>query len=472
MILHTLFRLLTICCSGHGWRRLVGGLVSALVLAACSILPATPNQLAVLATTPTHPRTAASTTPQTPLTTHLDPTSLVLETQTPLQTQTPPPNLEPFVTAPALRFDSWSPKSQWIAYWTGEAHEETPASLAFFNVLTSETCSPAGVLADDLTSGRVLCQQENRVIVVLNDEGLAMKGAPCELFKPTENVIHPDTSITFSLDGHYRAEKTYSPEGQLVAYTVTITDITTGQPVVTFSWEASIYLSASEPGWLNHELYLIGQTYQDGIVYLSLPDGQSHDLFTDLMGLTSFDNETVWLVFYTTNPITGVYHILLQWQGAPTYENWSPLLLYHSELAQVEELSFYGVRSFGGYGSWGLSPDGQWLIVGNPVEDGDPANDTGEDYWLRAVDPPGSEAVQFSGRGGLGELSSNGQMMAFVRAASVIDILSFPDGQFLSQWHTVGYHLDRMWWSHDGTHLVVQGFPDASDQEALFLIQP
>jgi hypothetical protein len=241
------------------------------------------------------------------------------------------------------------------------------------------------------------------------------------------------------------------------------------QIVTSFSWQASIYLRASEPGWLNDELYLIGQTFQEGVLYLSTSDGQPHNLLTDLMQVTTFDNETLWLVFHETDPATGAYHILLQWQGGTSYENWSPLLLYHGELNLVEELAFYKARAYCARGNcWGLLPAGQWLLIGDAVAEGDPANDEGRDKWLRPTDPPGSEAMEIVNQGALGDLSPNGEQIARSQSSGSIQILTFPERQMLGEWHAVGHRLAHTWWSPDGSHLAVA----AADPEVLFVINP
>jgi hypothetical protein len=53
-----------------------------------------------------------------------------------------------------------------------------------------------------------------------------------------------------------------------------------------------------------------------------------------------------------------------------------------------------------------------------------------------------------------------------------LQILSFPDGQVISQWITTGYPVDRAWWSPDGEYLALQGFSRNGQSEAIFLIRP
>lgn len=457
---------------------MVCGGVIILMVAACSIQSVEPQlatavSTAILLPTPTNPSGLAPTPAVTPEPTNSPSATPTLVTATVEQEQTQEPSLKPIVTASSLRFDSWSPDSQWLAYWAGSATETGSASLAFFNVLSGENCSQTDLIAEDMMSGGVRWQAEDQVIVRLNEANEAI-GIPCHTFTPLNNQRFTGSTITYSPNRENYAETSYdASQGQVISYTVTIRNTTTDETVTAFSWEASIYLSGSEPDWLNNELYLIGQTaWEQGVLYLSIVDGQPHNLLTDLMGLTTFDNETVWLVFHKSDPITGAYHILLQWQGAPTYENWSPLLLYHSELNLLEELTFYKVRPFDDYGPLGFSQDGHWLLIGSPVEGGDPANDAGRDYWLRPVDPPNSEAMELPGLGSIRGLSPDGKWVARLQDGKFIHLLTFPEGEDVNQWEVSGYHGDRLWWSPDSRFLVVWGAALDNGQESLFLVEP
>lgn len=392
------------------------------------------------------------------------------EKTTPSDVQNMLNTVEPLITANSLRFDSWSLDSKWIAYWFAD-NKESSISLGFANILSNEICQHEEIIAQNLESGTIIWQNDNKVVVVPGLEEEAMTGAPCERFFPLENGPSLEGKGEVSPDGHYRAVTTFTSEGQLIHNTVTITDTATNKTILTFFWEASVHAVRGGPSWLTNDLYLIGQTYQQGLLYLSVPDGQTGNVLTDLMGIENYDEETVWWVFSHVETAIDKFHILLQWWGGPT--QWPPLLLYHSESALVENLPFYKARPFSIYSSlYGFSPDGLWLLVGNPVEGGNPAEDSGEDYWLRSVDPPGGSFVQLANQAALGGLSNNGQMTAFLHANNSIQIVSFPDGQLLSQWQTPGYEVDRLWWSADSSGLIAWGINLESGQHTLFVIQP
>lgn len=397
----------------------------------------------------------------------------VVEEDTRPEVRIPSNTVEPYIAAARLRFDSWSPDSQWLAYWFSDQDEAGSTSLVFANVNTGVVCQQAEIVAPSLESGSVSWQADGNVIVVSGLNQDAWIGAPCEALASTENGSHPDEKGELSPNGRYHAVTTFTSEGQLLHYTVTITDTIAHQNIITFSWKASVHAVKGGPSWLTNDLYLIGQTFQQGVLYLSLPNGQIGNVLTDLIGIETYDKETTWWVFSQSQPSTGAYHLLLQWWGGSTA--WSPLLLYHGERDQVEELPFYKARHFSPSNTSalsGFSPDGQWLIVGHLVEGGDPANDPGQDYWVRPVDPPGGSFVQVVNQAVLGGLSSHGHRLALFHDNSLIQIVSFPEGEMLSQWPIPGYDVDRLWWSPDDARLALWGIDVESGQEVLFVIEP
>jgi len=252
----------------------------------------------------------------------------------------------------------------------------------------------------------------------------------------------------------------------------TITDLTTGQIIATVSYDSS-YADAwrGGPQWLNNEAYLIPPAIDEGILYVSLPDGKVGNLVTDFLGLDPAYVLQYRSVFSQVDPATGAYHLLLKWEGGPTP---LPLLLYHSELDEIETLPFYG--AWGIYsGIPGIFPDGEWLLLSDPVGD-EPSLEKSGGVWLRPVDPPGSEAIQlYEGKMSPADngLSLVSQRMAFVNNGKVVYLLSFPDGVFLSRWSARGYDsLQPAAWSPDGSRLAAWGLNDASGQTALFVVEP
>lgn len=381
------------------------------------------------------------------------------------ETATPLLKVEPLFTASGLRlrFDSWAPNSQWITFWVGEA-DDLPAYLAFANVNSGETCQHDDVKAQDLGSGRVVWQEDGSAIAILNREGEAIGGVPCEAFASVDNVSLPNpySRVDLSPDGRHLAERIILElEEQAFHTELRVTEVGTGRTIVSVPYIDSPHFVYGGPRWLNDELYLIGMTVDKGILYYSVSDDRVGNVFPDLLGLAMNDEQNVSTIGVQADPTFGEYHMLLGMsdQGA---------LLFHSELDQAEELHFYPGSFADGSGGWrSFSPDGKWLLFLNdtPVGNGE------MDYWLRAVDPPSSAPVKIADQASSGGLSSNGQLMAFFRQGNVL-IVSFPEGRLLSRWQAPNYWLDRLWWSPDGSRLVTYGSHMESGQEALFVIEP
>jgi hypothetical protein len=338
---------------------------------------------------------------------------------------------EPLATATRLRFDTWSPDGRWMAYWQGES-EDLPAHLVFIDTHSGKVCRH-----EELTSGfwdgYAIWQDDGRVLAMLNRNKDVFRGTPCGVFDPVRDYALPEEGGDVSSDGRYRADTVARTEEQLIHNVTTITELRTGKTVAHVAWDASVHALQSGPRWLNDELYLLGQTLNQGVLYIEPPYGRTGDVLTDLFGLGAQYDKSIWHVFSYTDPVAGTYHILLQWDGGPVR---SPILLYHSELKKVEELAFYEVHPFSATDHEPLdffSPEGKWLLVSDPLNEEHPPNAIGEDYWLQPVDPPGSEAVKIATGLAAGKTSWAAQKMAFYDRQAIY-IFNLPDGELLGRW--------------------------------------
>ncbi|MCI0555122.1 MAG: hypothetical protein L0287_29595 [Anaerolineae bacterium] len=368
--------------------------------------------------------------------------------------------IELLITTPRLRFDSWSPDSQWIAYWFSDS-DDAPVNLAFADVSSGEICQHNEISADDIESGNVRWLENGNAIVFQDPRGDVLGGVPCGVFSSVENATTLKKEIEHvSPDGRYRADTSISGwEGELMHNITTITEISTNQIAVSVKWDGSPHVWA-ESGWLNNELYLVGLDVNSGALYVSAPDNKVGNVVSDFLGIK--DIGYISHIGRHAETTTGEYHLLIElWNGPPG----SPLLLYHSELDLVEELPFY--RSWIVNGS-SISPDGEWLFISYPSLK---TNDETTDFWIRSVDPPDSVALQLAEGMGFVGFSNEAQKIAFTDNTYVY-ILNFPNGELLSQWGASGYEIDRVWWSPDGSRLVMQGFPTGSQPEALFVVEP
>ena len=244
-----------------------------------------------------------------------------------------------------------------------------------------------------------------------------------------------------------------------------ITDLETGQPVVTTTYIGGVHILQG-PMWLTNELFLIGKTVDQGLRYIALPEGRVGNVLPDLLGLDAGDEEHIRRVDSHADPTTGAYHLLLV--GLKSVSG-SSLLLYHSELDRLEELPFYGAGAIFRFMSY--SPDGKWLLLVNPLDQGEPGPEA--EYWLRPVDPLGSPAVEIPRLAhdmGFSAFSVQAQKMAFLGSSSV-HIFDFPSARPLGRWSAPGYSEDFIQWSPDGKRLAVMGSQFGVIAKALIVIE-
>ena len=313
----------------------------------------------------------------------------------------------------------------------------------------------------------------------------------CEALTPVEAVAFPGriTEDEMSPDGRYRAEtRIVRWEGEAMYKTLVITEPGAGRTIATVSCVDSPHFLPVGRGWLNEELHLIGKTVDHGVLYISMPEGMLGHVLPDMLGLDAGDEEYVLFVQSQMDPASDEYHLLLQEyrDDAPLF----PLLLYHSELDQVEEVPFYLAWPF--FCGSSFTPDGGWLLLGNPIAEGEPVDAV--DYWLRPVDPPGSAAIEVKAGMRLDGVSAQAQKMAEIVADAVLHkwafcglsrqaqqmafcrdtsvrVLGLPDGEPLGVWSTPPYDARYLSWSPDGSRAVAAGYDARTEKEALFVIQ-
>lgn len=415
---------------------------------------------------------AACNAPAEPLPSEMPPTATPHGTSiSPSRTPAPTPftetpenasislnKMEPFITPDALRvrFDSWSLDGLWIAYWHAE-NEEQPASLAFANVASGQTCQAEEVQAQSLGSDLLHWQEDGSVIIFPGgSSGVPLKGMPCEVFVPTEESARsdPKTSTYLSPDGRYLAtERIIRQEEAVFHIELQITELAAGQNLLTLSYLGSPHLIFGGPRWLNNDIYVIGKTVDQGALYYSILEDRVAHLYPDLLGL---ETEKDFAFFTQTDPKVGMFHVLLLSDG--------PALLYHSESNQLEELTLTDAVNFAD-ASGGLSyfsPDGKWLLLNQTV---------GRSYWLHPVDPPRSTPTELASYGRASGLSPDGQKLALAQGNRAINIVRFPAWALSSRWTVAGFDLQGLWWSPDSQRLVAWGMNPNSGKEALFLIQ-
>ena len=151
--------------------------------------------------------------------------------------------VEPVATAPSLRFDSWSPDNETLAYWEFTAEETAtsylnpPGTLHFFNIRTGQTCPYRAVPGQEARS--VMWLANGKIIAFSADH--ARLGTPCadDFISVSDRAIDhaqaPDPSL--SPNGTHRANTISQGEANGTLNVVTtITHVTTGQVQDVIKW--------------------------------------------------------------------------------------------------------------------------------------------------------------------------------------------------------------------------------------------
>ena len=427
--------------------------------------------------------------------------------------------IEPLATAGMIRFHSWSPDGETLAYWEFTPEEAAvsytypPGTLKFLNARTGETCqSPYNVGYGWFLSNPIAWLSDGRILIVADGE--VARGTPCgddfvtlgDLFPvPISSIVtHTPDRSTFWLAGPgcclYEPETqsvrsiedmrgdspgySWSPADDRLAISVLlktsggafaaatyIVDVSTGavEDVIEYEHRGGLGNLAG-PIWLGEDRFLIQETADQGPLLVTV--GQDIvQVAPELFGQPgapipsgALDGSVMYLA--ATAAVvegTGAYHIMLFGIGTAPDSGFPPILLYHSESGEVEELRFEQMPTF--------SPDGRWLAVSQ-------APTTKADQylklWLQPVDPPGSEARIVLRTDAV---SSDVKWTADWTKVAVglvggISVFSFPDGAHIRAWRTEPYSTFPEAWSPNNEFLAAMSFVFGSGdhEQALFVV--
>jgi len=422
--------------------------------------------------------------------------------------------IEPLATAGMIRFHSWSPDGETLAYWEFTAEEAAvdytypPGTLNFLNARTGQRCQSPYNVGYGYFNNPIAWLPDGRILII--SDGQVVRGTPCGDDFATLTIFQvPITSIAaytpdrsmFLLSSEkgyllYELETNFvrsvdtsvgggspgyswSPSGGWLAVTAVrdypahfematyVVDVQTGTVEDVIEWQhRDAEGNFAGPIWLGEDQFLIQETLDQGPLLASV--GQSViQVAPELFGLSAApmptgapDGSVTYLVATgATVEGTDTYHIILSRQEP----NSMPPRLYHSETGEVEELRFEQMPEF--------SPDGRWLALSQaPTSKADQYLK----LWLQPVDPPGSEARLVLRTNAV---SSNVKWTAdwtkvVIGLVDGISIFSFPDGAHIRAWGTGHYSAFPAAWSPDSKFLAVMGrtlgngYPD----EALFVV--
>jgi hypothetical protein len=384
-------------------------------------------------------------------------------------------SVEPIVTAPSIRFDSWSLDNETLAYWKFTAEEAAtsylnpPGTLHFFNIRTGRNCAYRATLGQEARSVAWLADGQ---VIVFSDRQ-ARQGAPCRddfvsvSDRATNHTRTPDLSL--SPNGTYRANTVSQVEANgTLSVVTTITNVTTERVEDVVGWKHRGGLGELGLGgqWLTDDRFLINETLDRGPL-LVIVGKEIIEVVPKLFGMASTRSipkpDENFMVLRATAAValdTPSYHIVLS--GVGLEAGFPPIRLYHSETDEVEELPLK-------YLWWqAFSPDGHWLLLDDHPSKG--GHETHE-IWVRPVDPVGNDPHWLIRDVSSFLVWSPDATAIAAGSAHEVFILSFPGGSRLSAWQLGEYEGVPAAWSPDGCSLVVQGYLAGQQQEALFVIR-
>lgn len=406
-------------------------------------------------------------------------TAEVTPTQPPTLTSAPSPTptaelpgvpLQPLATAAAIRVDSWSLDSAWVAYWssTEEDVETAPypfpsGTLHLLNIRTGQDCSYPEYVAHGYDDG-VIWQPDGQVMVVSG--GSTRRGTPCgDDFTPAAyprdaELGKPDTAL--SPEAGYRARTWAQDEADgTISAVTTIADALTGEVENVVEWKHEGGLGDFGLGgqWLTKDLFLINETLDRGPLLIAVGNG-TIEVASELFGLPPLehwepDNSADLRAEGEVMKGTRTYHIVLHGAG-------TDITLYHSETAEIESIPLRHPSYLA------FSPDGRWLML---YERYDKDGYERQALSIRPADPPGSEARLFAEEFSYAVWSPEGMKIAVGLPGGAISVFSLPDGVQLGSWTTGQYEALPIAWSPDGNLLAVQGYASGEWQQALFVVR-
>jgi hypothetical protein len=279
--------------------------------------------------------------------------------------------ISPAVVASRIFIGSWSPDSQWLAYWTfteGEVEVDYtyPAgSLYFVHAKTGEICEAIQSVRYPYVPVLPVKWQPDGSVILRADK-VWIQTVPCgkdfEIISNLPNDGSESISV-FSPSGKYELTSISSYNLDNTEKLVqTITETVTKKVLNTIGWTSSRMLDQFDSGgeWITDELFLIRDTIEKGPQLIQV-NQDPINVLTDLFNLQPDD--------YCLQPICEVrllaegthiqqssdYQIVLSGRGA--INKLPSLLLYNSIDQQIRTLDF---TSHGGF-----SPTGETIILLN-----------------------------------------------------------------------------------------------------------
>ncbi len=389
--------------------------------------------------------------------------------------------IEPFAIAPYIRFESWSPDGQWMAYWSSSQQDvdnQVPytmpgGTLHLANPESGQVCAVAQFHTETDGSASVQWGEDGSAIVVVGQE--AFRGMPCQVepfraladYTPQQNES-PDPAI--SPDGRYRATTALvSSQNGILTLDTSLTPSRETGPSQSVTWQIDERLGDHGLGgeWVSPTQFLIYETLSEGPLLIDIQQGVI-SVLSELFGLHEIpsirDEEGYSLQAMAAPGVEpDTFHLALSGVGLEAI--FPAAMLYHAESGQVERLPYPTV--------WGFGADYEWLFLYQEVftiSFADGGRNSGYHLWARRLEDLEGRWQLIAPALDYLLWRENASEMAFTQNETSVVWQTFPEGQPMGRWHTGDYWVHPAAFSPDGRHLVALGNLPGRWEYGLFVL--
>ena len=384
--------------------------------------------------------------------------------------------ISPWKVAPFIHFASWSPDSQWIAFWVSSTDDiaSSPSdkmpggTLYFANIRTRQSCAETQFTTPSYETVKVHWSNDGRAIVIMPD--VVYIGNPCQTGSYSQEtnpggIETQSPGQSLSPNGLYDVDTTLQlSENGFFTFKTTITTADHVRVLQSVTWKIEQREGRYEHflggEWISSKQFLLNETQTEGPLIIDVDKGVI-SVVTKLFNLGKIPQMSVegygLVAIAAPKMDQNDYHLLLK--GIGTEASFPKVMLYHSENRVVETLPFSHVWSVP------FSPDGQWLLM-------DSRSDLDDSHiiWIRPIENIGGEWQQITSGLYSAMWNDNWTEMVFIKDENII-WQTFPEARLIGGWDTNPYWTYSLEWSPNGQFLVVEGNVPGVADYGLFVLE-